>query len=290
LRAPDDAILSRADGEVRRIVAEIGRHRGLACEIELTESIGSCPMDARLCERLSKCGSVAGVGEIPFTVSGALHDSAILARFVPTAMLFIPSRDGISHNPAEFSRVEDIALVAQVVEQLVRRPTVSQLNELDRGQYISVCGAAFEHSPWIAERGWTSRPFASLGDLHEKLTTVVAHSSPEEQLSLVRAHSDLVGKLAREGKLTRESNAEQSAAGLTKLTSDEIAAFERYKAEYKAKFGFPFVICARENRKEAILRAFPRRLTNSRESELATALAEVFKIARLRLADAVWEN
>ena len=50
------------------------------------------------------------------------------------------------------------------------------------------------------------------------------------------------------------------------------------------------MICARQNRKEAILEAFPRRLANSRETELATALAEVFKIAQLRLADAVWEN
>jgi len=56
------------------------------------------------------------------TVSGALHDAAILAPLVPTVMLFVASRDGISHNPAEFSRVEDVAaateLLAAVVETL----------------------------------------------------------------------------------------------------------------------------------------------------------------------------
>jgi 2-oxo-4-hydroxy-4-carboxy-5-ureidoimidazoline decarboxylase len=109
-------------------------------------------------------------------------------------------------------------------------------------------------------------------------------------MALIRAHPDLVGKLAREGKLTRESNSEQAAAGLDALSSSEIADFDRYNAEYREKFGFPFVICARENRKEAILEAFPRRLANSPETELATALAEIFKIARLRLADAVWEK
>jgi OHCU decarboxylase len=233
---------------------------------------------------------LAGESPLPITVSGALHDSAVIAPHVPTAMLFVPSRDGISHNPAEFSRVEDIAAAARVVEQLVRRPTITQLNELDQNQFVSICGGSFEHSPWIAERAWNNRPFASVGDLHEKLTRVVAESNMEEKLSLVRAHPDLVGKLARDGKLTRESSTEQSAAGLNRLSPDEIAAFEKFNAEYRSKFGFPFVICARQNRKEAILEAFPRRLKNSRETELAAALAEVFKIARLRLADVVWEN
>ena len=50
------------------------------------------------------------------------------------------------------------------------------------------------------------------------------------------------------------------------------------------------MICARENRKDAILAAFPQRLQNSREQEIATALAEIDKIARLRLNDAVWED
>jgi allantoate deiminase len=289
LRAPEDGFLQRGDIEIRKIIADICTRRALKFEIELTETIDACPMNARMCERLAKAASLAGE-QITSTISGALHDSAVIAPHVPTAMLFVPSRDGISHNPAEFSRVEDIAAAASVVERLVRRPTVTQLNAFDQGEFVSACGGSFEHSPWIAERAWKNRPFASIGDLHEKLTNVVSQSSTDEKMSLVRAHPDLVGKLARDGKLTRESNAEQAAAGLTKLSADEIAAFERYNAQYREKFGFPFVICARQNRKEAILEAFPRRLANSRETELATALDEVFKIAQLRLADAVWEN
>jgi OHCU decarboxylase len=289
LRAPEDEILQRGDIEVRKIVADICGRRGLKCEMELTETIDACPMNDRMCDRLAKAAKFAGE-KIEATISGALHDSAVIAPHVPTAMLFVPSRDGISHNPAEFSRVEDIAAAAVVVEQLVRRPTVSQLNTMDQKDFVSACGGSFESSSWIVERAWKSRPFASVGDLHEKMTNVVGQSSMEEKLSLLRAHPDLVGKLARDGKLTRESSAEQAVAGLAKLSAEEIAAFERYNAQYREKFGFPFVICARQNRKEAILEAFPGRLGNSRETELATALAEVFKIAQLRLADAVWEN
>jgi 2-oxo-4-hydroxy-4-carboxy--5-ureidoimidazoline (OHCU) decarboxylase len=69
-----------------------------------------------------------------------------------------------------------------------------------------------------------------------------------------------------------------------------VATFERYNAAYRERFGFPFVICARENKKDAILAAFPRRLANDRDQEVTTALDEIYKIARLRLADAVWED
>lgn len=290
LRAAEDATIIRADTSLRQCSAEICNRRGLRLEIQRSESIAARPMDAKLCDRLSCAAHFAGQENIGVAVSGALHDSAVLAKYIPTAMLFVPSRDGISHNPAEFSRVEDIAAAASVVEQLVRRPTVSQVNKFSRDRFVAVCGPMFEQSPWIAERAWNARPFNSLSDLHEKLIATVARSSSEEQLSLIRAHPDLVGRLAREGRLTRESAAEQAAAGLESLSPSEITAFEQYNAEYQRKFGFPFVICARQNRKEAILAAFAKRLANSREAEQAAALAEIYKIAQLRLADAFWEN
>ena len=67
----------------------------------------------------------------------------------------------------------------------------------------------------------------------------------------------------------------------------EIARFREFNRRYREKFGFPFIICARLNKKEAILKAFPRRLENSREQEIETALGEIFKIAELRLRDLI---
>jgi allantoate deiminase len=57
---------------------------------------------------------------IPDAKSGALHDTAIMAAFLPSAMLFVASRDGISHNPAEFSRIEHIALATRVLVEAFR--------------------------------------------------------------------------------------------------------------------------------------------------------------------------
>jgi 2-oxo-4-hydroxy-4-carboxy-5-ureidoimidazoline decarboxylase len=159
--------------------------------------------------------------------------------------------------------------------------TLSDLNEMSHEEFVHVVGPVFEHSPWIAERAARTRPFSSTEALHAVLCEVVRAATIEEQFALIRAHPDLVGRAA----LTTESQGEQAAAGLTDLTAEELALFDCSNREYKARFGFPFVICARLNKKDAILRAFPIRLRNSADEERATALAEIFKIAQLRLAD-----
>ena len=165
---------------------------------------------------------------------------------------------------------------------------LKRLNEMDVAEFVAAVGHVFEHSPWIAQRAAERRPFAGVADLHEKMCGVVKSAPQVEQLALIRAHPDLVGRMAQ--PLTPESESEQAAAGLTRLSPDERDAFGRYNAAYRERFGFPFVICARENRKDAILAAFPRRLENTREAEIATAIDEICKIARLRLLDAVSEE
>ena len=159
--------------------------------------------------------------------------------------------------------------------------SLAQINALPPAKFVRVIGPVFEHSPWIAERGAGQRPFASVAAMHAALCEIVRTATTDEQLALIRAHPDLVGRAI----LTAESQGEQSAAGLTNLSPEEAALFDRHNREYKARFSFPFVICARLNKKEAILAAFPLRLKNSAEQERAAALAEIFKIAQLRLAD-----
>lgn len=168
--------------------------------------------------------------------------------------------------------------------------SLAELNARNEADFVAVCGPLFEHSPWIAERTWQRRPFPTLAKLHQELVETVRHATRQEQLALIAAHPDLVGRLAREGRVSRESAAEQEAAGLTVLSDAEIELFDRYNQEYRTKFDLPFVICARENRKEAILAAFPARLAHTREQEITAALAEITAIARFRLHDAVTES
>jgi 2-oxo-4-hydroxy-4-carboxy-5-ureidoimidazoline decarboxylase len=158
---------------------------------------------------------------------------------------------------------------------------VGGLNALDARGFTQALAPVFEHSPWIATRTAERRPFANAEELYIALCETVAKASAEEKLSLIRAHPDLVGSEV----LTLESQTEQAAAGLGKVSAEEHERFRDYNTRYRERFGFPFVICARLNRKEAILDAFPIRLQNSREKEIETALGEIFKIAELRLND-----
>jgi OHCU decarboxylase len=165
--------------------------------------------------------------------------------------------------------------------------TLAELNSLSRAEFTRVVGPVFEHSPWIAETAWAQRPFTNLDQLHAALCAVVRAATEVQKLALIRAHPDLVGRLALAGQLTRESTHEQSSAGLDRLTAEEVALFQQNNAAYQARFGFPFVICARLNKKEAILVGFQARLQNSRPQEIAAALEEIFKIAELRLRDLI---
>jgi len=162
-------------------------------------------------------------------------------------------------------------------------PKLAELNALPRDEFTRILGPVFEHSPWVAERTSDQRPFETRAHLHAAMCERVQHATEEEKLALIRAHPDLVGRAV----LTSESQQEQASAGLSDLTRAEVALFDRYNREYRERFDFPFVICARLNKKEAILNAFPQRLGHSRVKEIETALAEIYKIAELRLRDLV---
>ena len=81
--------------------------------------------------------------------------------------------------------------------------------------------------------------------------------------------------------------ADAVAAHLDRLTPEEYAAFQRTNAAYRERFGFPLVVCVRQHTKESILRTATERLGHTREEEVAVALAEIAKIARLRLEEAL---
>ncbi|HSV62060.1 MAG TPA: 2-oxo-4-hydroxy-4-carboxy-5-ureidoimidazoline decarboxylase [Chthoniobacterales bacterium] len=162
-------------------------------------------------------------------------------------------------------------------------PKLAELNAMDRVEFVRVVGPVFEHSPWVAARTEAQRPFSSREALHAALVDTVEKASNEEKVCLIRAHPDLIG----DDELTAASKSEQASAGLSDATAEEAKQFREWNRQYRERFGFPFVICARLNKKEAIARAFPVRLRNSREEETKTALQEISKIAELRLKDLV---
>jgi 2-oxo-4-hydroxy-4-carboxy-5-ureidoimidazoline decarboxylase len=165
--------------------------------------------------------------------------------------------------------------------------SLAKLNQLDRGEFTAVLGHLFEHSPWVAEETWPRRAFRDVDHLHAELCTTLRSAPVERQRAVIEAHPDLAGRLALAGKLTPESTREQASAGLNQMSGEEMAAFQRLNAAYRAKFGMPFVICARLNAREAIIHAMETRLAHSPVDEHEAALVEIERIARLRLADVI---
>jgi 2-oxo-4-hydroxy-4-carboxy-5-ureidoimidazoline decarboxylase len=157
----------------------------------------------------------------------------------------------------------------------------------DREAFVATYGPLFEHSPWVAEAAYANGPYVDREALLDGFVAVLDAAPKERQIALVRAHPDLAGKAAIEGTLTEDSQREQASAGLDRLSPDEYRRFHALNDAYKARFGFPFIIAVREHTKESILRSFETRLGNDREAEVATALDQIARIVRLRLADAV---
>jgi 2-oxo-4-hydroxy-4-carboxy-5-ureidoimidazoline decarboxylase len=159
--------------------------------------------------------------------------------------------------------------------------TTDQLNSMHRGDFVAAVGWVFEHSPWVAERAWNGRPFASVDALHQTMVEQVEAASGEEQLALLRAHPDL-GTRAR---VSDASVAEQAGAGLDQLTPQEFDHLQRLNTQYRDKFGFPFLLAVKGSTKHDILRALGQRLENTPEYEYPEALRQVYRIARFRLED-----
>ena len=160
---------------------------------------------------------------------------------------------------------------------------LNAVNGLDREGFVTRFGSLYESSPWIADGAWHERPFGSLVELHDSFERVVREAPVERKLALIRAHPDLAGKAAVAGELTPESAGEQVSAGLDRLSPEEYEAFTRMNREYRERFGFPMVVCVRERTKGSILAQAEARLARSRSEEMETALAEIAKIAYLRL-------
>ncbi len=152
-------------------------------------------------------------------------------------------------------------------------------------EFVKTLGGIYEHSPWVAERVLISRPFERMETLRRAMLAVVDAASDLEKLTLIQAHPDLAGKLARAGALTDFSTNEQAGLGLDRLSSEAYEIFSARNEAYREQFGFPFIICARLTTQQGVLDAFERRMGNSRQAEMAEALRQIHEIARLRLED-----
>ena len=161
--------------------------------------------------------------------------------------------------------------------------TLSDLNICSKDDFVAALANVFEYSPWIAEQAALTRPFAGVRQLFDAMKATVDRAPSEQRLALIKAHPDLADKTQRAAGLTAESSAEQNSVGLDRLSDAEYEAFERVNNAYRAKFGFPYIVCVRRHTKDSILRDFERRLPNDAKTETQKSIEEICRIAALRV-------
>ena len=167
---------------------------------------------------------------------------------------------------------------------------IAQINTWSRAQFVTHLGGIFEHSPWVAEAAFDSRPFAGVSGLHAAMVGAVRAAPHARQLAFLRAHPELAGKAMVDQSLTAESANEQTRSGLTQCTPAEFARLQALNTAYKRKFGWPFILAVLQLDRQAIIRIFAERLENSAADEFENCLANIERITRFRLEMQIGET
>lgn len=119
LRSPDRAWLDQADRRLEDLVGEAGRNRGVKTELNWLSREPPTPCDDTLRLVLAEACRQLGEEVLELT-SGAGHDGVQIASLTRIGMLFVPSRDGRSHCPEEWTDPADVGLGANALERAVR--------------------------------------------------------------------------------------------------------------------------------------------------------------------------
>lgn len=164
------------------------------------------------------------------------------------------------------------------------------LNAASGEAFVARLGPVFENSRWVAEAVWRSGPFDNVDSLHAAMMAVVLGQDEAGIAAFLNAHPDLAGREARQGTMTAESVEEQGTAGLDRLSAAEVAAMDELNAKYRARHGFPFIVCVRHYTKLGIFAEFRHRLLRRSEEERREALRQIGFISRYRLDALVHPN
>ena len=105
---------------VEETVARIAQEEGLEAELEATYSLEPLELDPQLVDSVERAAAEEGATSRRMP-SGAGHDAMVIGRHVPAAMIFIPSRGGISHSPEEHSSPSEVELGMRVLAATLRQ-------------------------------------------------------------------------------------------------------------------------------------------------------------------------
>jgi allantoate deiminase len=118
VRHPDDSVRVIASRRLLEIAAEIGKHRKIGVAVAQISESATVPCSRRLVSTLSRAVQDLGHPVIELA-SGAGHDAVAMSALTEVGMLFVRCKGGVSHNPAESVKTEDVAVAIDVLSQFL---------------------------------------------------------------------------------------------------------------------------------------------------------------------------
>ncbi len=110
--------LERTQAWIAALLERVAEEEGLECRLVKTHGQPPHDFDEQIVAALRRAAEVEGARALDLT-SGAGHDAMVVGRHAPAGMLFVPSRDGLSHNPGEYTSPEQCELGARVLARAV---------------------------------------------------------------------------------------------------------------------------------------------------------------------------
>jgi OHCU decarboxylase len=167
---------------------------------------------------------------------------------------------------------------------------LDQVNGMSREEFVVTFGRLFQGPSWAVERAYDRRPFTGVAGLRSAFQEALFSGGRDEQRELMAFYPDLGADRVADGEEGVDSERDQSAAGLTRLSEADHAEFRRLTAAYRQRFGVPLIVSVRDvEKRDHILREGWQRLENSPAQEHAAALIEIAKVANHRFCDLVAE-
>lgn len=172
--------------------------------------------------------------------------------------------------------------------KMATKLTLEDINSLPPIEFQHLFHNVVELWPAAAAAVSTKLPFGSVNELASHFQHYLDSIDNSSKILILQSHPDLACRLLNTNSLSVESANEQAAAGLNHLTPQQRLLLSDHNKQYRNKFGFPFVICVRQNNKiEKILDGISARLANDKQTEINLGINEVKKICFIRICDIV---
>jgi allantoate deiminase len=281
-------LLRQMAGELeRRCRAEAAR-RGVALDWRQVSSAEPALLSPEMAEAALSAARSRGLLHRRM-VSGAGHDTMVFAaRGIPSLMLFVPSRGGVSHAPEEYSAPEDLGAAFDLAHELLtgwraERDPLPRLNALPAAEARSLFERCCGSRRWV-DRMLAVRPFLSCTQVLEQAGLLWEGLGSEDCLEAFRHHPRIGDLDSLHEKFAATATwAVGEQAGTSAAPRAVLEALARGNEAYERKFGYVFIVCATGRSAEEMLRVLEQRLQLDPEMELRNAAAEQARITRLRL-------